>query len=176
MEHLDEKSQGFAGFFSYCLEKNRQKNSMPGGRSYLGSLFVGAVQPGWESDSSSVKPEGGDGSTISDGKSFCVSIRRGTPGCACHSVCMVQCFLVSYCPPSTASQLNGCSHTGIPHLSSQESRISNYPLCFIQKKGDYQPEIFPETVFLESDLRYFISLSILHPAPSSRMVSSSIFT
>lgn len=26
---------------------------------YLGSLFIGADQPGWESDSSSVKPEGG---------------------------------------------------------------------------------------------------------------------
>lgn len=56
------------------------------GGSYLVSLLIGAVQPGWESDSSSVKPEGGDGSTISDGKSFCVSIRRGTLGCACHLV------------------------------------------------------------------------------------------
>lgn len=121
---------------------------------------------------------GWDGSTISDGKSFCVSIGGGTAGCACHLVSMVQCFLVFYWPPPrpTASQLNGCSHIGIPLLSSQESRISNYPLCFIQKKGDCQPEIFPETVFLESDLRYFISLPILHPAPSPRMVSSSIFT
>lgn len=135
MEHLDEKSQGFAGFFSYCLEKNRQKNSMPGGRSYLGSLFVGAVQPGWESDSSSVKPEGGDGSTISYGKSFCVSIGRGTPGCACHSVSVVQCFLVSYCPPLhrlTIKRLFSHRHTSLVFPRVKDLQLS---FMFYTEKG-----------------------------------------
>lgn len=61
-EHLDERRRGFAGFFSYCLEKTNKKalcQQLIGGRRYLGSLFLGADQPGWESDSSSVKPEGG---------------------------------------------------------------------------------------------------------------------
>lgn len=143
---------------------------------YLGSLFIGADQPGWESDSSSVKPEGG----------MVVQYLMGSPSVSpseegLRDVLVTQCLWCSVfqCftdPPAPASQLNGCSHTGIPHWSSQESRLSNYPLCFIQKKGDCQPEIFPETVFLESDLRCFIALPVLHPAPSPRMVSSSIFT
>lgn len=169
---------GDCRFLFLLLRKNKQKSSMPAThrRKTLPWFTVSRCRPARLGVRQQQCEAGGwDGSTLSDGKS-CVSIGRGTPGCACHLVSMVQCFLVFYWPLAPASQLNGCSHTGIPHLSSQESRIFNYPLCFIQKKGDCQPEIFPETVFLESDLRYFISLPILHPAPSPRMVSSSIFT
>lgn len=100
-EHLDERSRGFAGFFSYCLEKNKQKSSMPAThrRKTLPWFTVSRCRPARLGvRQQQCEARGWDGSTLSDGKS-CVSIGRGTPGCACHLVSMVQCFLVFYWPP-----------------------------------------------------------------------------
>lgn len=94
------EESGICRFLFLLLRKNKQKSSTPAThkRKKLPRFAVYRCSPTKLGVSSRRKPEGGDGSTIADGKSFCVSVGRGTLECACHLVSTVQGFLVFYWP------------------------------------------------------------------------------